>query len=184
MALELLHDLEPEHHALIEGAVGDIEELDATVGDLLRVGRMQALAGPADPEPVDLRALLEAEGRHVDAVVRGDALVVSGDARLLQRMIRNLLENARRHGAPPIEAWTTPTGLVVADRGPGVPAAEAERIFEPFHRPDGHAEGVDGGVGLGLHLVREIARHHGGTVRYRPRDGGGSEFEVMLASQG
>ena len=73
--------------------------------------------------------------------------------------------------------------LVVADRGPGVPQSERERIFEPFYRPPGARES-DGGVGLGLSLVRQIARRHGGDVRYVARDGGGSLFEVELRSVG
>ena len=61
-----------------------------------------------------------------------------------------------------------------------MPEGERERIFEPFYRPAGHREGADGGVGLGLALVRRIARHHGGDVRYLPREGGGSCFELTL----
>jgi signal transduction histidine kinase len=67
----------------------------------------------------------------------------------------------------------------VCDRGPGVPEAERERIFEPFHRLAGASERA-GGVGLGLALVRQIARKHGGDARCLPRDGGGSSFEVEL----
>lgn len=180
VALALLDDGDPARAALVAGAVGDVEELDATVGDLLQVGRMQAVDRPEQAEPVDLRALLDEEGARVGAVVTGEPRVVSGDARLLRRLVRNLLENAARHGAPPIEARTTPDGLEVSDRGPGVPEDWRERIFEPFARPEGHAEGRDGGVGLGLHLVREIARHHGGEVRVLPREGGGSTFAVTL----
>jgi signal transduction histidine kinase len=70
--------------------------------------------------------------------------------------------------------------LTVEDAGDGVPEADRERIFEPFFRQEGHREGRDGGVGLGLALVRNIAEHHGGSARYVPRDGGGSRFEVEL----
>ena len=70
--------------------------------------------------------------------------------------------------------------LSVADRGPGVPEAERERIFEPFYRPAGARESRDGSFGLGLALVRQIARHHGGDARCRPREGGGTVFEVEL----
>ena len=59
-------------------------------------------------------------------------------------------------------------------------ADQVDRIFEPFYRPAGHAEGRDGGVGLGLWLVREIARAHGGDVTVTARDGGGSVFEVRV----
>jgi signal transduction histidine kinase len=70
--------------------------------------------------------------------------------------------------------------LRVCDAGPGVPDSERERIFEPFYRPSGARE-REGGVGLGLALVRGIARKHGGDARCLPREGGGSCFEVTLA---
>jgi signal transduction histidine kinase len=71
---------------------------------------------------------------------------------------------------------------VVDDRGPGVPAEERDRIFEPFYRPRGMSEGEGGGVGLGLALVARIARQHGGAARCEERPGGGSRFEVTLAA--
>jgi signal transduction histidine kinase len=99
-------------------------------------------------------------------------------------MVRNLLENAARHGAPPIEVMLSqpaPDQLVleICDRGAGVPEAEREPIFTPFYRRAGASE-ADGGVGLGLSLVRQIARRHGGEVTCLPRAGGGSCFRVAL----
>jgi signal transduction histidine kinase len=96
-------------------------------------------------------------------------------------MIRNLLENARVHGAPPVDARVTvETGTAVVsvcDRGAGIAEAERERVFEPFYRPPGTA---GGGTGLGLSLVRQIARRHGGDARALPREGGGACLEVRL----
>jgi two-component system sensor histidine kinase RstB len=69
--------------------------------------------------------------------------------------------------------------LRVCDRGPGVPEGLRERIFEPFFRLPGHAE-REGGIGLGLSLVRQIALRHRGSVRCEPRDGGGSCFVLSL----
>jgi signal transduction histidine kinase len=175
LALSLLDDGDPARGRWVAEAARDVEELDQTVGDLLQVGRLQAL-GPAARAPVDLLALL----REVVPAAAGPELHPTADAALLRRLLRNLVDNAVRHGGGEVEAWTTPTGFVVADRGPGVPADQVERIFEPFYRPAGHAEGRDGGVGLGLWLVREIALAHGGDVTVSARDGGGSVFEVRL----
>ena len=103
--------------------------------------------------------------------------------RLLRRLVRNLLENARRHGAGRVlaalrlEAGTLV--LTVDDEGPGVPQAQRERIFEPFYRLPGATE-RDGGVGLGLALVRSIAERHGGQVRCVDSPGRGARFEVRL----
>ena len=70
-------------------------------------------------------------------------------------------------------------GSTVRDHGPGVPEGERERIFEPFYRLAGSAESGRGS-GLGLALVRQIARHHGGDVRCGAAPGGGSVFEIAL----
>jgi signal transduction histidine kinase len=175
MALELLDDGDPARRETLDGAIRDVAELDDTVGDLLQVGRLQALDGPLDPRPVDLLALAADEGARVGAVVTGEAATVPGDERLIRRALRNLLDNARKYGAPPIRVEVRPDGFAVEDAGAGVPEPLRERIFEPFFRPEGHAEGRDGGVGLGLFLVRQIARHHGGDAVVA-----GSRFVVTL----
>ncbi|MEQ1505276.1 MAG: ATP-binding protein [Myxococcota bacterium] len=174
MAIELLDDGSAERAPIAREAVRDVEELDATVGELLQIGRLSATSAPPTGEAA-LRAIADEEGARVGATVTGPERIVRGDPRLIRRLIRNLLENAVRHGAPPIRLTVTATGLEVEDGGAGVPDALRERVFEPFFRPAGHAEGRDGGVGLGLHLVREIAAHHGGSVRVE-----GSRFVVKL----
>ncbi len=108
---------------------------------------------------------------------------------MLRRLARNLFENAKRHAAgAQVEATVDPLDgggarIRVLDRGPGVPEEERERIFEPFYRPAGMRESTEGGVGLGLALVRRIARHHGGDARCLPREGGGTCFEVNLGGK-
>lgn len=122
---------------------------------------------------------------------RAHSLTVQGSARLLRRLIRNLLENARRysHGDISLELAQTGTAqhrravIRVLDRGPGVPAALRQRIFEPFYRLPGASE-QEGGVGLGLALVKSISERHGGTVRCEARPGGGAAFIVELPLAG
>jgi signal transduction histidine kinase len=185
MAVELLPGTDrPELRARLSK---DIEELDVLIGELLLASRLDALDDLGSTEEVDLLALLAEEASRTGADVSGEAVSIRGDPRMLRRLIRNLLENARRHaGGATVEASVHPleaggVRLTVADRGPGVLEGERERIFEPFYRPSGAKES-DGGVGLGLSLVRQIARRHGGDVRYVPREGGGSLFEVDLRS--
>lgn len=189
MALVLVEDADPadpERQRILADAAIDIEELDALVGDLLLASRLEATGLAVSLAPVDLLAVVAEEAARFDhAEVYGEPVSVDGDSRMLHRVVRNLLENARRYGGGgPIEVTTSAAGdrvrLVVADRGPGVPESDRDRIFEPFYRPSTHREGADGGVGLGLALVRDIARAHGGDVRYEPREGQGSRFIVEL----
>ena len=159
----------------------DIAELDQLIDEILMASRLEG-GGSPPREPIDLTGLVAEECTRVGALLQAQAATVQGNARLLQRMVRNLLENAHRHGGGSIEVElraTDPIELDVMDRGPGIAAAERERVFEPFYRVKGASE-ASGGVGLGLSLVRQIARQHGGDVRCVARDGGGSCFRVTL----
>ena len=163
----------------------NIAELDALVEEVLLASRLEAGSAVGEVQPVDLLALGAEEAARAEAVFEPEADLarVQGEERLLRRALRNLLENARRYGGPEVSLHLRAVGdgfdLVVADRGPGVPAEMRERIFEPFFRLPGHAE-MAGGVGLGLSLVKQIAERHGGRVRCEPRDGGGSHFVLHL----
>lgn len=175
----------PETRAEI---VQSLAELEALVEEILLTSRLDHAASPERREPVDLLALAAEEAARVDAgvgaAVEGVAVTVPGEERLLRRLVRNLLQNAARHGAPPIEVRVEPVAgggasLAVRDHGPGLPEGEAARVFEPFYRPRGHGEDA-GGWGLGLALVRQIARRHGGEVRHATPEGGGAVFVVEL----
>jgi two-component system, OmpR family, sensor kinase len=177
----------------------NIAELDALIDEILLASRLETQASgalQAVREPVDLLALAAEEGARLnveltwhgaahDANLPGDArdALLPGDARLLRRLIRNLLENAQRHGGQEVSlavsADEAQVQIEVADRGPGVPPDERERIFEPFYRSS-HASERHGGVGLGLSLVRSIARQHGGSVQCLEREGGGARFIAVL----
>jgi signal transduction histidine kinase len=136
---------------------------------------------------VDLTALLAEECARAGASLSAPPVAVQAEPKLLRRMVRNLLENAGRHGAGPIEvALSAPeSGLIqldVRDRGPGIPQSERELIFTPFYRRAGASE-ADGGVGLGLSLARQIARRHGGDIACLPRESGGACFRVTLPAE-
>ena len=167
----------------------DIAELDALIDEILLMSRLDALAPDARAlrsrfEEFDLTAIVAEESARAGARFTGESVALRGDARLLRRLVRNLLDNARRYGgAAPIEVALASADrmavLTVSDRGPGVAPAERERIFEPFYRAQGTSEAA-GGVGLGLALVRSIVQQHAGTVECLHRDGGGSVFRVTL----
>lgn len=184
MAIELLHGApDAAMHAEL---TRNVAELDQLIDEILLASRLDAAVDtPLAIEPVDLTALLAEECARVNATLDAMPVPFAGDAKLLRRMVRNLLENARRHGGvTPIEVTlrqpsTGMLALAVCDAGPGVPVAERENIFAPFYRLPGARE-RDGSVGLGLSLVRQIARRHGGGVVCEGRDGGGSCFVVTL----
>jgi two-component system, OmpR family, sensor kinase len=189
MALELM-DAAPSTQLKAEIS-RSMTELDALIEEILLASRLEA-AREQDvlkTEPVDLLALAAEEAARCDVPLQwksGDAglALIPGDARMLRRMLRNLLENALRHGGDQgAEILLSEEGkglrVQVLDRGPGVPVAERERVFEPFYRSSQASEST-GGVGLGLSLVRTIAQQHGGTVQCLAREGGGAQFEVVL----
>lgn len=174
MGLELLPQGGAPNPAALEEIARNIRELDALIDEILLASRLDA--GPQDLGPmesVDLLGLAAEECARVDAelIAESGAVNVTGHPRLLRRALRNLLENARRHGAGEVsltlrlitKGQASTAEVRVRDQGPGVPADLRERIFEPFFRLPGASE-RDGGAGLGLALVRSIALRHGGSV--------------------
>jgi signal transduction histidine kinase len=168
----------------------NIGELDQLIDEILLASRLDARESDLGTvEPVDLMGLCAEECARTDATLDvqadGEALTVPGVSKLLRRAVRNLLENARRHANGQATLTLSQDGTLacirVCDNGPGVPEAFQERIFEPFYRLPGASE-RDGGVGLGLSLVRSIALRHGGTVHCSNRASGGACFEIRLPS--
>lgn len=160
------------------------------VDDLLVLARLDA-GIELRREPVDLLELARTEAERARIVapdqrveVHGEPVPVPGDPSRLAQVLGNLLDNARRHAGPGTVTVTVSAGhpatVLVADDGPGVPAADRERIFDRLVRLD-EARGDDGGAGLGLAIARGIARAHGGDLRcVDPPSGRGAAFELSL----
>ncbi len=201
MGVELLGQGGPSPLARQEIA-RNIAELDALIDEILLASRLDL----ADPNQVDsLGPLDEVDvlGLAAEECARAGADLhvtdgwaaptVRGQARLLRRLLRNLLENAQRHGGRDggaglevtLRQCHGPAGMQirVRDHGPGIPPQWRERVFEPFFRLPGASE-REGGVGLGLALVKSIARRHGGKVHCEDAPGGGACFVVWLPVTG
>ena len=169
-----------------EGLERDIAELDQLIDEVLLASRLDAVS-ELEIEEVDLMALAAEEcARYPNVQLDGDAVVMRGDSRLLRRLLRNLLENAQRHGTPPVQVHVASRNdrveIAVSDRGPGIPDDERERVFEPFYRR--RQSGANVGAGLGLALVRQIARRHGGDAHCASGAQMPSRFVVELPVAG
>lgn len=168
-------------------ALGEAGRLDRLVGDLLTLARADELAPKT--ESVDLIETVEAQiERYRDPriTVHGKASPIRADRDQIEKMVTNLLDNARRHARDRIDVSVTQTqtGLVlcVDDDGPGVRHEERERIFERFTRLEDGRTRDAGGVGIGLALVARIAAGHGGSVVCQTSALGGASFQVRLPS--
>ena len=176
--------LAPSSSSAHEELKRSIAELDALIEEMLLTRRLDALGSLERTEEVDLLALAAEEASHFERTAEGQPTLLHGDPDLLRRMIRNLLDNARCYGggATRIAVSTNAAGLAqlrVEDNGPGIATGDVDRIFEPFYRGGGDGKPVRG-FGLGLAIVRQIARAHGGDVSYEPMADGGSRFTVVL----
>jgi K+-sensing histidine kinase KdpD len=183
-----------ERHELSEAVVEQGQRLSRLVENLLDVSRLQT--GHAEPrrEPVELSGLLEAargslgaRGAAVRLALDPELPALSADPTQLERAFANLLENAVLHGAgEPVLVRSRLVGprlvVRVVDRGPGIPEAERERIFEPFYRAPGAPAGQ--GSGLGLAIARGFVEANGGEVGVESLPGQGSSFVVSFAASG
>jgi two-component system, OmpR family, sensor histidine kinase MprB len=170
---------------LIADVQGETRELSQLVEELVEL----ALARRSDePEQVlDLAALAHRAAERVhrrsgrDIHIEGDSLRVRGQRQGLERAVGNLLENAAKfdpEGIEPITVRIDHGQILVTDRGPGIAAADTERVFDRFYR-SGTARGLPGS-GLGLAIVSDVAKAHGGAAFAHPRTGGGAEVGFSI----
>ena len=174
----------------------EAERLDAMVGQILTLSRLDAASAPARREPVDLAELaaevaadagFEAVARRVTVAVEAPApVIVAVDADALRSALENVVRNAVAHTregtAVRIAVARTGAGaeIAVADRGPGVPEAALGSLFEPFFRVEEARERARGGAGLGLAIAARAVRLHGGEIAARNLPEGGLEILLRL----
>jgi len=166
----------------------DIAELDNLVDELLLASKLDAGSSVKPFEQIDLLALAAEVASTYRAEVSGTPITISGDEQMLRRLLRNLLENARRYVVEaPISISVTgdPDCAIirVSDDGPGIPESEREQIFEPFYQARIGDQPQGGSIGLGLSLVRKIAQQHHGDVRYVSEREHGACFEVTIRGE-
>jgi len=170
-------------------AVEETKRLQQLADDLLLVARLDAEPGTAH-QPVDLAELVRRQlARRIDegpelTFDAPESLLVSGDAAQLDRLVRNLVDNAVRHArttvAVGIERRDGDVVLRIDDDGTGIPEPERERVFERFTRLDEARSRDAGGAGLGLAIAREIAFRHHGTLTVAEAPSGGARFTLVV----
>ncbi|MCP4315546.1 MAG: HAMP domain-containing histidine kinase [Hyphomicrobiales bacterium] len=161
----------------------DIAELDSLIDEILLMSRLDADANFDLSQTVDLVALAAEEcARYDDCELSGSAPDIRGDPRLLHRLLANLLENAFKHGAPPVSvriaSLPDTVTITVGDCGMGIAEQDREKVFQAFYR--GSDRQNVNGYGLGLPLVRQIAESHGGSVMIVPKEEERSAIRVSL----
>jgi signal transduction histidine kinase len=176
---------------LARGWLTEQARLERLVDNLLLLARIDEAVPITSPSIVDLDDLVLREAGdlharseiHID-VTRVGGGRVRGDPEQLRRAVANLLDNAERHAASAVQCALSQDDrvveLVVSDDGPGVPAAQRERIFQRFVRLDDARDRQTGGAGLGLAIVRDLVTAHGGSVEVADRNGRGATFVIRL----
>ncbi len=179
--------------------LGQVERLGRLVSQLLDLSRLESGVVPLDHKPFEVRPLLERAvreqeltarqapaGVHLRLDVEPAGLRLDGDPERVHQVMTNLLENAVRHSPPgdevTVRARSNGAGVLieVTDHGPGIPEADASRVFERFYRADPARSSTDGGTGLGLAIARWIVDLHGGDIRAERNEPQGCRMVVTL----
>jgi PAS domain S-box-containing protein len=186
--------LDAKGQDFLQRVVRGAQRLDRLIEDVLMLSRVQRTAQPVDDVAAgeiveDVLHHLETRIRETEAVVQVDEGLpkIRADRRWATQAVQNLVSNALKYAAegqaPDVQIGTFQgpegVGLVVRDRGMGVPADCAERIFQLFQRAV--SRNIEG-TGAGLAIVKRVAERHGGKAWVRPREGGGSEFIITFGS--
>ena len=193
--LEVAQRLGPsaDWSGLIDDVLVDVDRLDRLVADLLTLARLDESGALTQREQVAMDKLVEEVVRgygdaRVPVVASVSPLVTPGDPEALRRVAINLIDNAVRYATQHVEVRLAPgkrrdkpvAVLTVIDDGPGIPDAERERVFDRFYRVQESRSRASGGTGLGLPIVRDIVRNHGGRVRLAAREDGASGLRAVV----
>ena len=193
----LVDGVEPPDPATFQTMLRQVERLGRLVQQLLDLSRLESGGAPLQRERFALRTMLEqvvaesqlGEGSiDVDLEVEPSDLEADADPERLHQVVANLLDNAVRHSPSGGRVILTASGsngtvrIEVADEGPGIPEAEAGRVFERFYRADAARTSSDGGSGLGLSIAQWIVDLHGGEIRAEGNDPHGCRMVVTLPS--
>lgn len=187
LAVEMLD--EKSDPQLVAGIRRDLAAMNALIGQFLDFSK-----GLTDEHPVQLDLWQAIEEQAADLRRDGVDVRLSGcgapcpyvaDPVAVRRLLANLLENAAHYGggAPidiDLQCDEHAIAVEICDRGPGIPADQAEAVFRPFHRLETARDGRTGGSGLGLAIARQLANKHGWTIKLLPREGGGTVASVRL----
>lgn len=191
-ALEMLAGINDpgERRQKVAAIDHDIDQLDELIDEILTYARLEEGVPSLDWEAVDVAALarrIAAELQPMAGTLRieveaPEVFLADGEARYLHRVLQNLVTNAIRYARGRIQLQVLPLGedveLAVADDGPGIPAADREKVFKPFARLDDSRHRASGGYGLGLSIVQRIAEWHGGRAWVDEAPGGGARFHL------
>ncbi len=174
----------------------EIERLDALISQILKLGRLQGADLSIARENLELDDIIEEvcadarfEGaaKHCIIEVSGErGALLSGHRELLRSAVENVLRNAVRYSpaGEVVDVHTRATGaqitIGISDRGPGVPAGDVTRIFEPFYRVAESRDRDSGGEGIGLAITAQVLQAHAGSAVARNRSGGGLEVVLSL----
>jgi two-component system OmpR family sensor kinase len=175
----------------------EIERLDSLISQVLKLARLHGSDAHFEREEFDLDEVIEQVVRdaNYEGAVKGCSVRLSGAAHakingnreLLGSAIENVLRNAVRYspvGMPvDVSIGADDLSIVIRDRGPGVPAGDLERIFEPFYRVAESRDRDSGGEGIGLAITSEVMKAHGGSARANLHEGGGLEVILILGDR-
>lgn len=191
----LVDGVEPPDPATLRTMLEQVVRLGRLVSQLLDLSRLESGKAPMERRRFAVKPVLEqtvreaglrSSGVVVSVVVEPDGIVADGDPERIHQVVANLLENALRHSLPggsvvvAARRQGSDVCLEVSDEGPGIPGAEATRVFERFYRLDAARSSSDGGTGLGLAIARWIVDLHGGEIRAERREPQGCRMVVVL----